>query len=173
MTVPSDASRRDVLKAVGAGASGIAVATAISHGRSHTSSPASEATAEPSAAPAAIELPDLVGQKLGSYRVVSIRPVDRGGIPVVMSTRAGRTFRVDILRFDPADASARGIGVASGVSVYLRNGGDGHTATDEEQGLGAMALAEELLRREQAGWRPPSTLLTRGERESLDASLKT
>ena len=41
--------------------------------------------------------------------------------------------------------------------------GDGRTATDEEQGLGAMALAEHLRGREAAGWAAPS-LLTLHER---------
>lgn len=166
MTVSSDASRRDVLKVVGAGASGLVVASAVAR------SPRTVSIPPPNCEPSVADLHDLVGRELGSYRVVSVGPIDRGGIPLVMTTAAGVSFRVDVLRVDPADGGA-GIGAVGSVSVYLRNGGDGRTATDEEQGLGAMAAAEELLRRERAGWRPPSALLTRGEREALDASRKT
>lgn len=164
MTVPADASRRELLKVVGVGVAGAAVATAATSNvttahRAHATAPAD---VEPTN-----ELADLVGVQLGPYRVHSVGLAERGGIPVVLSTVSGETFRVDVLRFDPSDG-ASGIGAVGYVSVYLRNGGDGRTATNEEHGLGAMALAEELRRREQAGWRPSFALLTRGERNALD-----
>ncbi len=168
----SDASRREVLKVVGAGASGLALATVVSRQPAELPVAARAAAVEPAVAPPAPFLADLVGKHLGSYRVHAVGALERGGIPVVLATAAGQHFRVDVLRVDPSDGTA-GIGVAGAVSVYLRNGGDGNTATDEEQGLGAMALAEELLRRDREGRKPPSALLTRGERRALDAVLET
>lgn len=168
----SDPSRREVLKVVGAGVAGAAV-VAASVPRQVTSSPGASpvSDATPSAPPDATPayLSDLTGQALGPYRVESVGALERGGIPIVLSTASGTRFRVDVLRVDPADGIT-GIGVASAVSVYLRNGGNGNTATNEEQGLGAMALAAELQRRARAGERPPSELLTRGERDALDSA---
>ncbi|MGZ5968464.1 MAG: hypothetical protein ACXWP4_12410, partial [Polyangiales bacterium] len=112
-------------------------------------------------------LADLTGQKLGPYTVRAVGEIDRGGIPVILATAKGEDFRVDVLRTDPFGRA--GIGVASAFSVYLRNGGDGRTATDEECGLGAMALAKELARRNRKGEKPPAQLLTMSERAALDA----
>ncbi len=209
MTAGSDASRREILKVVGVGVSGVAFAGALtaravmdgdpsgaSAGGGSTLPEASAVDPAVVADPAPVEaeaaalaavhprereaaartarelhgyLGDLLGARLGVYTVVAVGALDRGGIPVTLATASGTTFRADILRVDPTDGPT-GIGIAGRVSVYLRNGGKGHTATDEEQGLGAMALAEELLRRERVGLTPPAALLTRGERESLDSS---
>lgn len=180
MTAPSDASRREVLKVVGAGASGVAVAAVVGLPRAQAPRPAPVAAEvdplanHPHEIAAAAKLrpdpflADLVGQAVGNYRVQSVGGLDRGGIPVVLATLSGGIFRVDILRVDPTESKI-GIGAAGAVSVYLRNGGDGQTVTNEEQGLGAMALAEALLARERNGARPPHGLLTRGEREALDS----
>lgn len=182
MTARTDASRREVLKAVGIGASGAALASVLARAASPVRAEPARVDHDPADAPPApapgdvaagadvqAYLGDLVGQRLGPYTVVSIGALDRGGIPVVLATPAGQAFRVDVLRLEPG-VDRTGIGEASAVSVYLRNGGDGATATDEEQGLGAMALASELTRRERAGAKPPSALLTMSERQALDAA---
>ena len=170
MSVPSDASRRELLKVVGAGAAGAAILGA-------TVRPVAPGVAVPvRTAPEAERADevselfrDLAGTSVGGYRIISVGALERGGIPVILATSTNDQFRVDVLRVDPADGPT-GIGAAGSVSVYLRNGGDGRTATNEERGLGAMALAEELLRRDRSGMRPPTQLLTRGEREALDAA---
>jgi hypothetical protein len=175
MSVPSDASRRELLKVVGVGAAGAAILTLPARKlvaeRPAPVSPEVVPAAPPETKP--VEPPhfvnDLAGTQLGPYHVDSVGALERGGVPIVLCAPSGARFRVDVLRVDPADGAA-GIGFVGSVSVYLRNGGDGNTATDEEQGLGAMALAEELVRREREGRRPPPDLLTRGEREALDAA---
>jgi hypothetical protein len=112
-------------------------------------------------------LGDLAGAKLGAYTVQSVGELERGGIPVTMATASGETFRVDVLRTELLGPP--GIGPASTVSTFLCNGGDGNTPTDEERGLGAMALAKELARRTRKGEKPPAALLTMTERAALDA----
>ena len=49
--------------------------------------------------------------------------------------------------------------------MYVSNGGGGAIATDEEHGLGAMALAAEIAKREAAGMHVPqlATMSDRGE----------
>ena len=175
MTASNDKSRRDLLKTMGASAAGLALVAGVSK---TAKAPAPSTAAAPPEGPEAPQqdldqpdafLSDLVGRELGPYRVDHVGAIERGGIPVILAT-AGHRFRVDVLRVDPADP-VTGIGFAGSVAVYLRNGGDGTTATDEQQGLGAMALAAEILRREREESRvPPSKLLTRGERDALDAS---
>jgi hypothetical protein len=175
MTARSDASRREALKTAALGASGLVTALAATrvagtsvHARA-TAHDAPDNTSTTNATEAGAKyLAELVGVQLGEYRVVAVGALERGGVPVQLAHRGGAPFRVDVLRADPSDA--RGIGVASSVSVYLRNGGDGSTATDEVKGLGAMALAAELARPESAGRKPPAALLTMGERVALDAS---
>jgi hypothetical protein len=168
MTVPSDPSRRDLLKvmSVGGGVVGAvsgtaALAAQVPTGRAPKPNPVRPG---PIAHP---YLSDLPGNAVGPYQVISVGPVDRGAIAVALSTPSGVEYTVDVLRVDPNESHV-GIGAAGRVGVFLRNGGNGQTATDEEQGLGAMALAHELLRREQAGEQPPSALLTRGERDALE-----
>ncbi len=181
MTARKAASRREILQVAAAGVAGLGLGRHLTSNTSNTSNALTkpavdvEAAQRPATATSAREdaesyLGDLVGEHLGRYRVVSIGKLERGGIPVVMSVASGATFRVDVLRFDPTEGR-QGIGAASSVSVYLRNGGDGRKATDEEHGLGAMALANTLARREKAGTKPPSGLLTMDERAAYDASL--
>ncbi len=178
-------ARRELLAfgvaASGAVVAGVQLATALSAGTSRssggpTSAPANESIATPAAptSAASVEavddgamayLGDLLGHAVGACTVVAVGAVERGGIPVTLATASGVSFRVDVLRLDPADGYV-GVGAASDVAVYLRNGGDGRKATHEEMGLGAMALAHELRRRAK---QPPPALRTMGERAALDA----
>lgn len=88
-----------------------------------------------------------------------------GAIPVVLRTDAGLRFQVDVLRRDRRGGGRLGVANTETFSPYLANRGDGRTATDEDQGLGAMALAEVLARRE-AACAPAPALLTMDERRA-------
>jgi hypothetical protein len=185
MTARKGASRREILKVAGAGGVGLGLAPFVIGGDAPSAAwPVREAAvAQPRTATVATGKPavaapredsrgylaELVGKRLGTYRVESVGALDRGGIPVEMKTAGGVRFRVDVLRFDPSEG-AKGIGALSSVTVYLCNGGRGRKATDEKLGLGAMALADELARREREGARPPRGLLTMGQRAARDAS---
>lgn len=93
--------------------------------------------------------PELMpGTRLGPCTFVRVQPVEQGGVPVVLRDPHGRDFVVEVHRHD---ARAPGVARAGSLAVYLRNGGDGATRTEETHGLGAMALASRLEARERAG----------------------
>ena len=110
----------------------------------------------------------LPGTRVGRCRIVRVSPVVEGGVPVELAAPNGRTFHVDVLRHD---AATPGVARAGSLAVYVRNGGKGETATDEEQGLGAIALAALLAHREADG-RPVPRLLTLREREPRLAAIR-
>lgn len=104
------------------------------------------------------------GAAIDRWRVVAVRGVHLGAIAVVMEDADGARFQVDVLR--RADGGrAEAIARTPSLEVWLSNRGDGATPTVEEQGLGAMALAEVLARREAEGAVVPA-LLTRDERRA-------
>ncbi len=102
------------------------------------------------------------GAALDRWRLVAVHDVSAGGVPVEMETADGRRFQVDVLRRDDA---LPGLANTRSLSLYLQNRGEGKRASDEEQGLGAMALAHALEAREASGAKVPR-LLTLGERNA-------
>ncbi len=101
------------------------------------------------------------GTRVGPCTIVAVHPVTFGAVPFVLETSSGRRYQVDVLARDPAGPN--GVAETTRLSVFVSNGGDGRTGTDEEQGLGAMALAELLgASDEQAAALPP--LLTMKQR---------
>ena len=85
--------------------------------------------------------PELVpGMKLGPCKLTRLLPVERDALPFELQDPSGQLFVVEAhLR----DESRPGIARAGSLDVFLVNGGDGSTPTDEARGLGAMALARE------------------------------
>lgn len=153
--------RRSVLAL---GAAGVAATAVITRWPTRSGAPSEEPATAPS-----VPLGDLVGLELevegrGTYVVLAVGALARGGVPVVLATPSGASFQVDVLRADPS-APHEGLGVEGRYVVSLRNGGDGRTPTDEVRGLGAMALASALTG--HAAPLPPD-LLTLGERAALD-----
>ena len=82
------------------------------------------------------------GHKLDRWEIVAIHPDRLGAVAVVMATEDGRRFQVDVLARD--QGGPEGVANTSRLSLFVSNRGDGSTPTDEEQGLGAMALAQSL-----------------------------
>jgi hypothetical protein len=82
------------------------------------------------------------GATLGRWKVVAIHPEQFGAVAVVMATEDGRRFQVDVLRRDASGPD--GVANTSKLSLFVSNRGDGQTPTDEEEGLGALVLAEAL-----------------------------
>jgi len=80
-----------------------------------------------------------------------------GALPVVLSARSGLGVRVtlEVFRDDPA-APVHPPARAAGLSAFVTNGGDGSTATREQQGLAAMAFLGAI-----AGRAASSPVLTR------------
>lgn len=87
------------------------------------------------------------GDVLDRWTVVRVHPLHLGAVPVVLATAEGRRYQVDVLARDPAGPP--GVANTERLSLYVVNstregGTDGQRRTDEEQGLGAMALAQAL-----------------------------
>ena len=106
--------------------------------------------------------PLAAGARVDRWTLVEIHDAASGGVPVVMATAGGERFQVDVLR---RDDRAPGVANTRSLALYLCNAGDGRAASDEEHGLGAMALARALDEREAAG-APVPKLLTLAERNA-------
>lgn len=103
------------------------------------------------------------GQPLDRWTVVRVHPVHLGAVPVVLATESGQRYQVDVLARDPA--GPEGVASTDALSLYVvdvqaARESDGSRPTDEEQGLGAMMLAQALH-----GEAPPAGLLTLAERQ--------
>lgn len=103
------------------------------------------------------------GQTIDRWTIVRVHPVHLGAVPVVLATASGQRYQVDVLARDPGDP--RGVASTEHLSLFVvdtkaSSSSDGGRPTDEEQGLGAMVLAQALA--DQA---PPTGLLTLHERQ--------
>lgn len=111
-------------------------------------------------APASVELGSLrpgVTLPGTEVRVITIYPVTFGALPVVLESKDGNRFQVDVLARDTS--GPQGVGNTEHYSVYVSNRGDGGTSTDETQGLAAMSLARVL---EAEGASLPTLLTMQG-----------
>ncbi|MCC6217104.1 MAG: hypothetical protein IT376_19755 [Polyangiaceae bacterium] len=86
------------------------------------------------------------GSRLGRWTVERVLPVAAGAQSLVLRDASGGLFQLDVC--------SRAPGVSSPAStdrfqVFVANGGDGATATVEDHGLAAMALAEVIRANEQ------------------------
>jgi len=86
--------------------------------------------------------PLAVGDVIGDMTIVAVHPPHYGAVPIVMRTRAGTAFQVDVLARDPQGPA--GVADTAELSLFVANRGDGATATDEGQGLAVMAMAARL-----------------------------
>jgi len=102
------------------------------------------------------------GQRFGRWRVISVLPVRLGAVPVVLESRRGERFQVDILRRDRSTRARRGLAETREYSLFLLNRGQGDTPTQEDHGLAVLWLAALLRPREQSSG--PVALLTQRER---------
>lgn len=102
------------------------------------------------------------GLRFGRWRIVSVLPVKLGAVPVILETRHGVRFQVDILRRDRGHGARRGIAETRYYALYLSNLGRGTKPTREEHGLGLIWLAALLRACERRHARP--ALLTLRER---------
>ena len=146
MSSPAHISRRTVMAGLSVGVAAVAVGV---H-RWRASGPEAQLFAEL-----------LPGTTLDRWTIVAVHPVKLGAIPVVLATADGSRFQVDVMARDPHGPP--GVAETEHLSLYVRNSGDGQTATDEEQGLGAMSLARALRAREAETSSAPG-LLTLAER---------
>ncbi len=88
------------------------------------------------------------GQQLDRWTVVAVHPLHLGAVPVVLSTADGHRYQVDVLARDPQ--GPEGVANTERLSLFVVNShvaedDDGLRRTDEEQGLGALVLADALV----------------------------
>lgn len=103
------------------------------------------------------------GQTIDRWTVVCVHPLHLGAVPVVLATATGKHYQVDVLARDPS--GPEGVANTERLSLFVVDtqavpSSDGQRPTDEEQGLGAMVLAQALT-----GETPPEGLLTLPERQ--------
>jgi hypothetical protein len=170
---PTLIDRRSVLKAVSVAGGAVVASTVASRALAQApvgspgAPPVPSAGLEgPSAVPPGPEVlalfgPLRPGSPIGACRLVAIHGVRMGTISVVLATSQGERFQVDVLRRDTAPGAPLGVGNTPSLSVFVHNRGSGSTATDEEHGLGAMALAAALAQREAEGAVVPALLTQR------------
>lgn len=113
---------------------------------------------EPNAFPALVP-----GMELGRWTLIRVHPMHLGAVPVILETETGQRYQIDVVARDPAGPA--GVADTERLSLFIVNSGteagdDGQRPTDEEQGLGAMALARVLAEQEL-----PEGLLTMRERQ--------
>lgn len=132
-----------------------------------TAVPSAEAAAAPVAGTPVAEgarhvlqevLPE--GLRFGRWRIAAVLPVKLGAVPVILETRHGVRFQVDLLRRDRRQGAKRGIAETRHYALYLANLGRGMKPTREEHGLGLIWLAA-LLRSCEHRHAPPALLTLR------------
>jgi len=106
--------------------------------------------------------PLKAGSKVYDWTIVAIHGVHLGAVPVIMEDKTGDRFQVDVCLKDNASGAPHAVASTSRLSFFLANSGDGSTPSDEVHGLGAIALATLLSRRESGG--TPEGLLTLRQR---------
>jgi hypothetical protein len=148
--------RRTFLGTVGVGVTAAAAAVAATRTRGEG------ASVEMRDAPLA-NAGVVPGSRFRDCVVRSVEATADGAIGVRLADTRGQLFDLELLAHDPRTP---GVARAGSLSVYMNNRGRGSTATVEEHGLAAMALARHLARREVAGAQLPvlQTLANRGKR---------
>jgi len=147
--------RRKFLGTVGATAAVLAAArTLTGRGGSGGAGTATEPLAVAGVLPKA---------RFGACEVLSLENTQDGAVSVRLADSAGQPFEVELLGYD---SRTPGVARAGSLGVYLNNKGRGSTATIEEHGLAAMALASHLARRQVLGAKLPvlPTLAERSRR---------
>lgn len=146
-------SRRDAARAIGMGAASAVLVTGTSNAfatgvvpsqaRDVSAVPKQDQTvAVPAEVSKALALvsPLTAGSPLGRWNVVQVCPVRGGAASVLLADRTGASFQLDVVARNPAGSNAPGL--TEHFEVVVLNRGNGSTATHEDHGLAAMALAE-------------------------------
>lgn len=102
------------------------------------------------------------GKKLARWTIVSVEPMSSGSVRLRAHTADEHEFVLEILARDTSALAQRPPAETERYAVFVSNGGNGWTPTNEEPGLAAMALAEIIKRNEQSVL--VSGFLTHGER---------
>ncbi len=136
----ANVSRRAVLGAIGSGAAvaGLAVSgDALAGSEEHHEVQGAQG-------PEALVAGIGTGTKLAGSTVLLVEPMAHGAIALMLAAPTGEPFRLEIMRRDTSAIPRNPPGLTERFAVYVVNRGDGVVATDERQGLAAMALANHI-----------------------------
>ncbi len=67
-----------------------------------------------------------------------------GALVVTVAGHDGEAFSLEILARDTSPLAPKPPASTEGLAIFVRNGGDGASPTDEEQGIAAMTFAQVL-----------------------------
>lgn len=151
-----DVSRRFVVGVLGAGSAVAATGVALPAGATNLlgataprplSAPERDGAAPATGATAVPPQPGLVaplaaGSALGRWQVESIHEVAGGALSLVLVDAAGARFQLDVCLRDATPGAVTAPGRTEHFEVFLANSGNGATATFEDHGLAAMAVAD-------------------------------
>mgnify|MGYP001476148468 CR=1 FL=1 len=126
--------------ALGAGATALGVAPAVSTAAPAAPSPTS--AAQDPLDPRQLIAPLAAGSTLARWQILDVRPSEDGALILIAREESGKTFQLDVCLADRSLGAPRAPGQSEHFDVFVSNLGDGATPTREEQGLCAMALAD-------------------------------
>jgi hypothetical protein len=153
----NDPSRRQWLRNLGAATAVAAVPATVGAGvRKVENLAASRAPTEGEKQLARDLVPNGV-RLFDKWEVAAAPGLYFGAIPVILRTKTGHEFQVDILRHDVEDPR-RPLARSGDLAIYVVNGGDGRRKTSEDEGRGALALGMYLDQRGAKA--PPLMTLT-------------
>ncbi len=89
------------------------------------------------------------GSRLDLWTVERVIATENGAASVIVSDASKQTFQLDICARDDSPGAAAAPGRSEYFEVFVANRGDGTTATVEDHGLVAMALADVIRSNEQ------------------------
>jgi hypothetical protein len=91
-----------------------------------------------------------VGTNFARWTIVQIDPVNDGAVRVKVRSGDGHVFTLEIMARDESALAQKPPAQTAKFAIFVANGGDGWSATDEDHGLAAMTLATFVQKNEAA-----------------------
>jgi hypothetical protein len=106
--------------------------------------------------------PLAVGAQFARWTIVQIEPVVDGAVRLKVRSGDNHVFNLEIMARDDSALAQKPPAQTAKFAVFVANGGDGWSATDEDHGLAAMTLAS-IVEKNEAAVELPG-LLTHAQR---------
>jgi hypothetical protein len=106
--------------------------------------------------------PLAVGAQFARWTIVQIDPVVDGAMRIKVRSGENDVFHLELMARDDSALAQKPPAQTAKFAVFVANGGDGWSATDEDHGLAAMTLASIIEKNEAAVTLPG--LLTHSQR---------
>lgn len=103
-----------------------------------------------------------VGAQFARWTIVQLDPVVDGAVRVKVRSSDNHLFHLELMARDESALAQKPPAQTAKFAVFVANGGDGWSATDEDHGLAAMTLASIIEKNEHAVELPG--LLTHAQR---------